>query len=690
MIEEPPRRRAGSLRYGLPGVLLVAALAAWGLQAWHDAEPEASSAPAGVLRRESASTPADERPLQPAALPDAAREIESLPDGSDEGLAAARRNFLVLEWWGVPPSHETPRLPCTVIVVDGEDRPVSGATIEMRSADMSGQHVTWLTDEHGQSTLTPQGSSSLLASLSGVGCSGLVRAWSRNKDQPRTVLLPLQPEVSLRGRVVTGDGQPCPNVSVFSYSATEHRKFPAEHPQPTFERRTDAQGRFSLDAHVADGFVVEAVRDELRSETVPITEELARRELVLVLPSQAPETGLRGIALNAQGEPMPGLGVMFWKEGIAHGNELVSARRHAAAADSPPWFTDTGLSDAINTINTIRTDESGAFHGSSVSRTKGWLTMAAGGPPIQTPQRVTAETSARQEPLVLRACAPAIIAGQLLDPQGKPLGNAIVWTVSHWPDDTPAAMAWAVPSDAAFGSASASVDVHGRFVLPGLHPDARFDIAFEGYDGRLTCRGVVPDVAAGNTSLRVVVGADRWLTGSIRATVTSALTGAVIESLKIRVRRPQVDEVSPALEDVTADLVSGVRRITALREGEACDVLVSAKGFGSAVVRDVVATSAGTPIAIALPELGALHCTLDAGGAPVPWAVVLATPLDRSEFHLEPASALSTRSDAAGRASFDALDPGRWRVVAVSGDRRVRHEVVVAPGEVATESFELN
>jgi hypothetical protein len=677
------------LKAGAAAALIAAGIATW----WVLDRQDEGAAPAAVIPR--AERDAGERPGRSAApapfVPSGedGRAAEAMRGGTDAELEDARHGLAVVEWWGVPLRAGAPRLDCDLVVVDGEDRPVSGATIEAWGRDAP-RMTRLVTDERGRARLVPPPDvQSMFAFRDGLGCSGELDPWlvapaaerepgdfrasrpDRSGDQPRLVVVRLEPVAQLGIRVLKPDGQPAPEVNVLLEAGSKLQRTPMGKSHPgTSWHETDADGRTTLDVHLAHHETVQALRGRRSARSEVLSEALlAESELVLTLQAEPPKpehASIIGVVVGADGAPREGVPVVLWPGDAPFRSDP------RETWDLPKRRPDKGADGE----NATTSDQLGAF--TMPGSTRGWLTFGPGALPIHRPELVNLSRPP-VESVVLRACAEASICGQVQVPPGTSPLDVWVWALPRWPGEDASAQRRFMPAEAAWGWSMAPIDAGGAFELARLHPEGRYDVVARGRAGAEEWRAVLADVAAGSSGLRIDVGAEHWCTGSIRVTVRSARTGERVDEPSLLLLRLPVDRTIPERQPAPAKDVDGVQLIDGLRLGETCGLLVAAEGLGAVAVRDVVASEAGAAVEVVLPELGALECSVSAQGAPAPWAIVVASFLDQ-DLLIEPEPPHRTRADGAGVARLAGLKPGRWQLAVAHGDERAQLDVPVAPG----------
>jgi protocatechuate 3,4-dioxygenase beta subunit len=224
------------------------------------------------------------------------------------------------------------------------------------------------------------------------------------------------------GVVVDADGTPIGNAEVSARSTTGDR-MPAHRvwtdAAGRFEIRGLAQGRNEVGAH-ADGFLRWSGPDML----------LPSKDILRITLERGRE--VRGTVLDARGQPLPGVRVL---------------------RNPSPDHDIQGASDVV------RTNARGVFVVTGVE--PGPQRFAARAPDLLFPEVTWEGLDAGP---VLRALAPGVVTGRVLDLQGQPLEGV---EVVARPYEVP----WRRSSEA-FAGRSARTDIAGRFRFEGMIPEA--------------------------------------------------------------------------------------------------------------------------------------------------------------------------------------------------------------------------
>ncbi|MCU0864604.1 MAG: sigma-70 family RNA polymerase sigma factor [Planctomycetes bacterium] len=252
---------------------------------------------------------------------------------------------------------------CEGIVVDGDERPLADATVWLCDGD--GQYTTgfggmpWArTDAGGRFRLMTSagcGASHLLATAPGYGASAAV-AIHATDQQPLRLRLSANGS-SIRGRVVTTDGQPAAGVIVRAAHAGQRGRLAAVGPDGTMhmtddlgqclEVRTDAAGAFHIDGFGAGRQVLVSAWSAAHARTDAMT--VGGRELELRL---QPGATVSGRVLDAAGKPVAGAEI---------GTELDSdqAPFHATVwTDAEGRYTLAGLTPGEQVAMVCRSEPS--------------------------------------------------------------------------------------------------------------------------------------------------------------------------------------------------------------------------------------------------------------------------------------------------------------------------------------------
>lgn len=396
------------------------------------------------------------------------------------------------------------------------------------------------------------------------------------------LVLRLSPVRELRGRVLDPDGQPLARVHVVARladdpEATELTGVPGLFAAPAggFERRSDAQGRFSATVS-SETYAVRAWTDGLqpwRGRHAP-----GDPDLVVQFRRGASVSGTVTSAVD--GRPLP-----------AH------LTLHA--------FTDDGT-----TTQSASSDEHGRFVlGGLPESGRAELDVTSPGHALHVLHPLGLDG---RDPALRLVLEPELtLAGRVVDAQGAALGGAPVRLQGDRVLDLPGEAA--VPTwESRVGLDETWTDAEGRFRFGQL------------YAGRFTLRATHPlDAAltatlqaeAGAEDLRLVLDPESSAGLTLHGTVTDALTGRPVTSFRVTPLRAEAQGLSGStwvLEDA-----AGAYRIAHLEPGEWL-VRASAQGYAtwSAPLQAYAAGERRLDIAL-LPERRVRLRVLDAARRPL-------------------------------------------------------------------------
>ncbi|HEX5011636.1 MAG TPA: hypothetical protein VFY71_14680 [Planctomycetota bacterium] len=649
--------------------------------------------PANDLAAQARLLPPSEIALDPpqnrerAAPPPEDADVEPLADASSD-TPELRRLTSIMSWWDRPFEGATERAPCTLIVVDDEDRPVPDAQVQVWGEEdepvrTGSTHSGWrvvsrsppigpipyATDAAGRCVVQPPlHTPEALIEKDGVGCSGWVNLnLARQAQQGRELLVPLQRPASIRGRVVHPDGTPAPGALVALSAACA----PGASPRVPDALTADADGRFELQVDgagsyafsVVDGHPNESWR-RLYVRSGGVHDIVLRQPAAwvvrgrLVRPPDAPPVSLAGCRVQLWPDPDTSSGeVGELHSGFDYRDETDGDGRFEIAVDRP-------------------------LQGMVCTRIDAWG--------IDDPPVVHVDAGHPDVDVTLALAEPAWISGRCLDEQGQPLTGARISC------STAEILAAPVRPGAAsdlvrFGGTKTITASDGAFRLGPLHPRGVYDVWAHlgaGANERILSRRTVP---AGTDDVLLALGGACEQCASVTLLVVSGEAGGgPVQRFGTNTMRRLPDETwsRSSFQSVRDD--HGLSTLGPYLPGTHLCLRIEAKDHGSLVLSDVEATDEGTELRVVLPPLASVEVLVTDEGAPAPWAIV--TRSRRSEWRASTSSwerETSRRANDDGRLLLTGLDPGRHRFVVVHGGHRVQREVDLAPGSAETLSFDL-
>lgn len=586
-----------------------------------------------------------------------------------ESTPGFRSQAVVLSTWGSP--GEGARAPCTLIVIDDMDRPVSSAAVQVWGDDRPRErgHIRRakplpvgpyesITDAAGRCEVRPPPyRPRVVVEKDGVGRSAWVELSPLDEDdQYKVMLVPLAAPARLRGRVVHANGSPAPGIAVSIETESDD-----DEPVTV---TTDSDGRFERDVPGESRVALRAVIPDVKTCPHWFRTRAGRAfDALLWLPG---DWALRGRLIHADGTPVrAGAKVEFWPDPLP-----VDRGRD-------PWMHDRGSI----------TDASGRFEIPIEQPTSGLLTASGDGiGGLSKAPQVVIDVAHPQLEVTLLACASASIAGRVVDEAGAPVQSPRVWASA---EETASEVSWDRPRiEDLHAGAKTKAEADGRFELSPLHPGGLYTVYAQHADsGRvLSVRHVVP----GTSDLVLAFGGPMEQDASLALVVSERATGRRVDSFRVMGRR-QADagRWSRAWQE-TYRGTSGIAVIEHLPKDVAYDILVVSDGFACALVESVMGVIDGTAIEVALEPLMTLDVEITSVGAVAPWAVVEA---ERHRSSAEDAvhpdhSMRQVRADERGRARLTELEPGRYSMRVVHGGREIERDVDVRSG--ATERLVID
>ncbi len=649
--------------------------------------------------------------LRPAAVPQPAR------DANETWRRGRARNqpYVARRW---DPAEAGEGAACELLVVDGADRPVAAARVEVLTLSTVERGalaivLDLLTDEHGRCLVPAQGQAPLLrVSLAGTGCSGVLQltTYATRAGAPRLLVVPLQPEFQATGRVLYANGSPAPGVLV-TVQAPQYAAA-SSHVPPALT--SDATGRFHFEAHLGDGLIVRAEDGDLLSDWLGSREMFEQRDgLVLRLPGSK---RLLGVVLDGDGIPVPRATIVFLPDDGADAMLDPDARRMAGGGVR------------------LQTDAQGRFELALRLPGSGVLWSLSPACELDEPLHVTVPPELDRVEVVLRPrfIPPAerealhIISGRVMDAEGRPMPRAVL--SAAW---TPAADSrLAALRDDSLKLVSTAADDDGRFVLRGLMPhqlysvmaqspragregsaddaadgaadgtaDGTADDAVDGTaDEPAASASALPpewervllhDVPAGMTDLTIVVSDEDRRDAAIELLVVDAATSQPVTEFNVLLLPLLSERLTGSLTSRGIRDAAGRFRQDGLQASARHEFAIGAAGFAPEHLEGVAPQRDARPVTVRLQRTGSLHATLVGDGGPVAGAFVEAEALGAPASSWITGTRTSARTDTDGVLRLDDLRPGRWLLSCEHDGRTSRTTVDVASGATTEANFTL-
>ena len=507
------------------------------------------------------------------------------------------------------------------VVVTADDKPVAGATVELRSS------LLWSakTGADGVATLTGVGAVWAPLAVHAEGYSpAAMMAWSSGDPAvPSRFVVALAKGAPISGTVVDDAGKPIGGARVVAAAMAE--------PFPVVDLRRDgvetkADGTFALPALAAGTWRLTATQaDRAPGSSTPITVDgvHARTGVKLVLEAGAV---LHGTVKDSGGAPIASADVRV----VARGFLPWRARREAfTAADGT--FAIRGL--PRRAVDVVASHE----HGASAI--------------------VPADLAAKAEvDIVLTLDVTGAIEGTIVDRAGQSIGDAQVSAEPVWNGGTADREAWSVR-----GSSSAVTDQGGVFRFAGL-PDGQYKIRAArpgGSEAALELAAVTLAKPNG-PPLKIIVPGDGHVTGKV-----TFADGKVPVSFTVALGASAPTPFATKDGTFTVPAVAGTHTL-----------VVDGRGFLASKAKEVTiiegkAADAGT--ITVTPGRSVSGRVLDGAGMPVAKAKVAAGMLlsgGGAELYIpdESVGAKDTETDADGRFTLEGFPPAAITIVAGKAD----------------------
>ena len=507
------------------------------------------------------------------------------------------------------------------VVVTAGDKPVSGASVELRSS------LIWSAETGSDGVATLHGVGAVWAPLA-VRAEGYSPAatmlWSSGDPaMPTRVAIALAKGAPISGTVVDGAGKPVGGARVVASAMSE--------PFPLVDARRDgvetkADGTFALPALAAGTWRLTATQaDRAPGSSTPITVDgvHARTGVKIVVEAGAV---VRGTVKDSAGAPVPSADVRV----VVGGAEFLRARREAfTAADGT--FTIRGL--PRRAVDVVASHESGS---SAI---------------------VPADLAAKAEvDVALTLDVTGAIAGTVVDSAGGAIGDAQVSAEPVWNGSTTDREAWSVR-----GSHDTVTDQAGVFRFAGL-PDGQYKIRAAragGSEAALELAAVTlakPD----GPKLKIIVPGDGHVTGKV-----AFADGKVPASFTVALGGTAPTPFATKDGTFTVPAVAGTHTL-----------VVDGRGFLASKAKDVTIVEGKTADAgtiVVTPGRSISGRVLDSAGLAVAKATVAAGALlsgGGAELYIESESvgAKSTETDADGRFSLEGFPPAAITILAGKAD----------------------
>jgi hypothetical protein len=488
----------------------------------------------------------------------------------------------------------------------------------------------------------------------------------RLADGRRGFVIELQLAALVRGVVLDVRGNPAPAAVV----KLEGKPANGSHGNPrVFQVDADARGRF--EARVDPGtFRVTAESGAARSfDQMVLAEPGSVHDVTLELPG---DWWLQGLVHDEHGRPTPMARVTLWQD---------LPRDDDGNFIPVPW-NKTRLDIQADVTGRFRVDLPRLAAGTLIAFTEpphpapGWRSHAV---------EVSAEDATWHRDVALQILPPAEIAGHVQDPDGRPLKGKVTIRLACGPGARDADRRLAMGDR--IGKAFVNSKEDGAFALSPLLAGAAYDLGFESAEGEAAFLGELLGVPAGAQGVTLVARPDAERAGVLRG----AVLGDPARSCAQVTAAWQGDDGQWALAATeTRDSRFVLGGLPVDRRG----LLRITTQAGNGLWLDNVDLSGRSgEITVTLPAPGGLELEIRGeGDKPVKVPSVALANLDGEEKleDLRPKVVLRSTDDS-GRASFEGLEPGRWRVRChCSGGATASLDVVIEPGAVRHEVIRLS
>lgn len=542
--------------------------------------------------------------------------IEAVADGGYAGPVNVRL--------GANPEPVTLRIKpagTVEVVVTAEDKPVAGATVELRST------ITWTaqTGADGVATLANVGPvwGPLAVRAAGYAPAAMLVWVAGDPATPTRVAISLAKGAAISGTVVDGTGKPVGGARVVATAMSE--------PFPVVDARRDGvetkpDGSFALPAVAAGTWRLTATQaDRAPGTSSPLTVDgvRARTGVKIVLEAGAI---VRGTVKDSQGAPVASADVRV----VVRGAEFLRARRDAFTG-TDGTFTIRGL--PRRAVDVVASHETGA---SAI---------------------VPADLAAKAEVEVALALdVTGAIEGTVVDSAGGAVGDAQVVAEPVWSGGTADRDAWAVR-----GSHDAVTDQGGSFRFAGL-PEGQYKIrAARSGGGWAALELAAVTLAKPNgPKLKILVPGDGQVTGKV-----AFADGKVPASFTVALGNTSPKPFATKDGSFTVPAVAGTHTL-----------VVDGRGFLASKAKDVTIVEGKTFDAgtiVVTPGRSISGRVLDSAGMPVAKATVAAGAVlsgGGAELYIENESvgAKSAETDADGRFSLQGFPPAAITLIAGKAD----------------------
>lgn len=451
-------------------------------------------------------------------------------------------------------------------------------------------------------------------------------------------------------------GAPASGVSVVVTSALQAMQLPPGPP-----RVTDGLGRASFD--VVTGVPVVAWAEDVNGRSDLRMVQLEPGEVGRVQLQLPGPWSIRGLVLDEQGEPAPGLEVTLWR--ALEGGDLDAG---VLPSGDPHRDEET-------------TDSEGAFR----------FNLPGGGDYLvqvtdegRSPSDVMPASVDDYSPVanvMLRAFPAASISGRLIDGEGAPLSGVTVHArPAHHYDF--AMQAYGPTLFTRMGQGSDRTDDEGGFVLTGLNPMGTFIVWCRPDEEQRDRKLVLTDIPAGTEDLLLVASEEALARGVLESVVLQEGSRVPLDEIRatlvIDLDGRVLDTKRPVEEGA-----DGLLRIEGLAPGFDYALRLDAPGCGAVELPWFTARRGVQRMDAVLPPEGELMVVVrDRDGRALPGVDVW---LDLASDFPVPDGLRAATTDDSGTATLRRLDPGPYQL----GAARIEPlEVTVHAG--ATETVELS